>query len=218
MISKFGFSGLVFAAAIAAQCPQNSCSDALLQNPAAAASFCQVYAKHEQAGQNQSLPNGVCGAKGDTCVCASSTLPYPEFASPCFTDVNFAASLKSACGCVSGTPAQGSFPGSSSPSQGGSSPGSSQGSSYPGSNGSPSQGSSSPGNNGSLSQGSSSPGNNGSPSQGSSSPGNNSSPSQGSSSPGTNGSPSKGSSSPIGPGSSPSKGPITTQSSVTTEM
>ena len=223
MLGKLTVAVVTLAATVLAHCPQNSCSDALLQNPSAAAALCQKFEKAHQPSPSSSAP-GSCPSAGASCVCTpSSPLPYPEFAAPCFEKEDFAQTLKESCECVSNvtpgsSPGQPNQPGGSAgPSQGSTAPGGETGHGGASSPGSPAEGA---GHGGSTSPSGSS-GQGTSPSSGENAGHGGSSPQAGV--PGQQGSGTsggapghEGSASPGG--QSPGQGPITTSSVVTTEM
>jgi len=105
---------LALAVTVSAHCPQSACSDALLQHPAAAASFCKLFEKYSSS--LSSNPTGKIGSAGDSCVCTPQpNLPYPDFAASCVADLDFASTISAACDCLassSGHPSGGESPSS----------------------------------------------------------------------------------------------------------
>ena len=163
MLTKLGFAGLALVATVSAHCA-GTCSEALLQHPEAAAKLCHKFEKSQHSSSTS--PAGSCPSVGAACVCSpASPLPYPEFASSCFEESSYVATLEAACECLKNSPGGTSSPGSGSTSPKGPSESNSAGSPGKGSNGSGENGGSSP------SQAGSSPGGGSSPGQGASSPG-----------------------------------------------
>ena len=192
MFSQLAFTGLVLAATVSAH-TGSSCSGALHHHPEAAASLCHKF-EHLQHSIH-SAPAGSCPPP--------AVLPYPEFASPCFAETDYASTLHAACESLKNTPG-GATPGSGSQSSSPHQPSHTDSAGHSGHGGSiPSE---------SVSEGASSPSHGGhSPSNGASSPSH-------SGSPHSHGGSSHGGSSPSESGSSQSQGPITTSSAVVTEM
>ena len=134
MLHKLTLAGLTLVAAVSAH---EKCTDALLNNQAAAKDLCLKFQQAQRPSMSSSDPHGTCPDKGAECVCTpAAPLPYPEAAAPCFQDMDYTAALQEACENVSNQ-SGGSTPGSQSPpssgnEHGGTSP------SQPGESGSPS--------------------------------------------------------------------------------